>query len=1140
MRRLLLLGPVHVDQLLNAHGEAQQNVAKAVPRFRSQRTVGLLGYLVAEQRPIARDSLAALFWPDEVSARGRSNFSRELHNLTQILPDCWESNRQTVAFVPSTDTIVDLYQLRQLEAQEQWEDAAKLLGGEFLEGVCLDNNPEFENWLLGEQERWRGHAETVLRRIVEGHSHGGRYDHALRYALRLVQLSPWDEDTHRQIMRLWAWTGQRGAALRQFESCQQALRKELDVEPAMETVVLYQQIQAGKLDLPLQLPAFLIEEEKARHMYERPSFVGRERQLTQLQTFLDEALAGQGRVIFIAGGPGQGKTALLDAFVQRAIENHPRLLVAGGKCTAYSGLGDPFLPYRDAMAMLTGNVEGQWDAGVITREHARRLWAAFPLVIQALLDHGSHLLDVLTTGEALLSRAMLIEQSASRWLPRLRDQVHHQKTNPRDVKQRYLFQQVVNVLTAVARKRPLLLFLDDIQWADNASISLLFHLGRCFADANSRLLVVCAYRPEELALERNGQRHPLAKVLTEFKRTFGDVWVNLTRAEKVVDRQFMDALLDIERNQLGERFRAALFARTEGHPLFTLELLRAMQTRGDLLKNEDGTWIEGPTLDWELLPARVEAAIEERIDRLDLELREILTVASVEGEMFTAQVVAETLDMSERCVLRQLSQDLERLHRLVKEQEEVETNQKRISCYRFGHALFQDYLYNRLGQGERQLMHGNVAAALERLYEGQLNGMVVQLAHHFYQADDHDRAFHYSTLAAERAARIFESQEAIRHYTRAIHLAKKVSPDVDLLGQLHRGRGLAFERLGEFDQACSDHTVTLGLSRAAGKRQATWRASLDLGRLWTSRDYYQARDYFEAALELARRIAQPALLADSLNWMGNWHVNAANPLTAVAYHQEALEIVETLGDRRELAYTLDLLGIAHLLGGNLTASVQYYNQSIVLLRELGDRPRLVCGLIARAVNVSLLALLASPPVRSPPDAVSDFEEAIRTAREINSPSDEAWACWAFGLLHTIHGRFDQAMTVLQNGLHIASELGHREWVVGNQWALGVLYNELLAPEEALQLLEETLVLARELRSQVWINYIIGTLAGVYLELGHIQSAYDCLETTLPLQTSMDTLGKRYCWVRRAELALLQGDPALTLDITERLIASAPD
>ncbi|MCP4418418.1 MAG: hypothetical protein GY805_17505, partial [Chloroflexi bacterium] len=106
--------------------------------------------------------------------------------------------------------------------------------------------------------------------------------------------------------------------------------------------------------------------------------------------------------------------------------------------------------------------------------------------------------------------------------------------------------------------------------------------------------------------------------------------------------------------------------------------------------------------------------------------------------------------------------------------------------------------------------------------------------------------------------------------------------------------------------------------------------------------------------------------------------------------------------------------------------------------------------------------------------------------------------------------------------------------------LGVLYNELLAPEEALQLLEETLVLARELRSQVWINYIIGMLAGIYLELGHIQSAYDCLETTLSLQTSMDTLGKRYCWARRAELALLQGDPALTLDITERLIASAPD
>ncbi|MCP5009484.1 MAG: AAA family ATPase, partial [Aestuariibacter sp.] len=562
-------------------------------------------------------------------------------------------------------------------------------------------------------------------------------------------------------------------------------------------------------------------------------------------------LAGQSQTVFITGSPGRGKTALLEAFTQQAMEKHPSLLVVGSKCNAYAGIGDPYLPYRDAMAMLTGDVEGRWDAGTITCDHARRLWAAFPLVIRALLNHGSHLIDVLVPSTTLLSRARIVEQVSTPWLSGLGEQISRQGLSVKDVEQSTLFQQVANVLGNVARKRPLLLILDDIQWADAASISLLFHLGRYLADADSQMLVACAYRPEEVAMGRNGKRHPLAKILTEFKRTYGDIWVRLSHEEEETDRKFMNALLNIEPNQLGEQFRTTLFDRTRGHPLFTIELLGAMQERGDLLKNADGAWVEGPTLDWNLLPARIEGVIEERIDRLDPELQKILTVASVEGELFTAQIIAEALNVSEKSILHHLSQDLERQHRLIREQEEVEINLRRMSRYRFSHALFQDYLYKRLSNGERRLMHGDVATALEKLYEGQQDETAVQLAHHFHQAGDFGRAFHYSTLAAERAARLYESREAIRHYTRAIQLAEKVYPDVVSLTRLRRGRGLAFERVGEFDQACNDHTVCLGLARAAEKRRLTWRASIDLGRLWTSRDYNQARDYFETALELA-------------------------------------------------------------------------------------------------------------------------------------------------------------------------------------------------------------------------------------------------------------------------------------------------
>ncbi|MGD8405796.1 MAG: BTAD domain-containing putative transcriptional regulator, partial [Anaerolineales bacterium] len=228
----------------------------SIPRFRSRRTMALLGYLVVEQRPLARDFLSALFWPDETPSKGRGNLRRELYNLAKILPDCWVLDNQAVEFVPSVDTTVDLHAVLDLQTEERWDEAVDFLGGEFLEGLYLDENVEFENWLLAEREAWRGRTETILTQVIEGNVHRGRYSDALGYAQRLLRLTPWNEEAYRQAMQLLAWTGKRGAALRLFEQCKQVLLDELGVEPDEKTLDLYQRIQAGKSDMPLQLPSF--------------------------------------------------------------------------------------------------------------------------------------------------------------------------------------------------------------------------------------------------------------------------------------------------------------------------------------------------------------------------------------------------------------------------------------------------------------------------------------------------------------------------------------------------------------------------------------------------------------------------------------------------------------------------------------------------------------------------------------------------------------------------------------------------------------------------------------------------------------------------------------------------------------------
>jgi ABC-type oligopeptide transport system substrate-binding subunit/DNA-binding SARP family transcriptional activator len=530
-------------------------------------------------------------------------------------------------------------------------------------------------------------------------------------------------------------------------------------------------------------PGFLAP---GREQPPRLVFVARERELRRLEAFLQTALAGHGQVAFVTGGPGRGKTTLMNEFARRAMDAHPDLLAAGGNCNAFFGVADPYLPFRDALAMLCGDVEDLWAGGAITRDHARRLWDVIPLTARALLDRGPALIDAFVSGAELLSRSASAAraQVSTGWMARLQEHVDRAHAAPRSLEQIQLFDQYANVLRALAERHPLLILLDDMQWADTGSAGLLFHLGQRLALAGSRMLIVCAYRPEELAIgtdqARTGERerHPLEKALGELKRQYGDVWVDLAQVDEGEGRAFVDALVDTEPNRLAEDFRLALFQHTRGHPLFTVELLRAMQERGDLTRDagpsadDNGAWVMGPALDWDTLPPRVEGVIQERFARLSDELREILSVASVEGELFTAQVTARVQGIGEREVLRALSQQAERRHRLVQGRGEIQVGTHRLSRYQFAHTLFQRYLYNNLGEGERRLLHREIALSLEDLCAGRTEEIAVSLARHFELAGMPEHAVQYLLQAGDQARALYAHAEAERHYQQAVRFLR--------------------------------------------------------------------------------------------------------------------------------------------------------------------------------------------------------------------------------------------------------------------------------------------------------------------------------------------------------------------------------
>jgi predicted ATPase len=180
----------------------------------------------------------------------------------------------------------------------------------------------------------------------------------------------------------------------------------------------------------------------------------------------------------------------VQAFASRTMQTHPELIVAGGNCNAYTGAGDPYLPFREILELLSGDVEARALTGRLQRDHAERLWNSLPAAAQALLDVGPGLLDTFISARRLLSRAASVAPGAA-WLTELRALADSKAVTPTNLRQQNLFEQYVRVVQALAQRSPLLLILDDLQWADEGSTNLLLHLGRRLQGC--RVLILGAY-----------------------------------------------------------------------------------------------------------------------------------------------------------------------------------------------------------------------------------------------------------------------------------------------------------------------------------------------------------------------------------------------------------------------------------------------------------------------------------------------------------------------------------------------------------------------------------------------------------------------------------------------------------------------
>jgi predicted ATPase/DNA-binding SARP family transcriptional activator len=1079
---------------LTLFGKPQVRYAdEALDAQLSAKAVALLAYLAVTRQSHSRQALAGLFWGELPEATARANLRLTLSRLRKTVGDALTLGGQSLAFDFTQPHWVDvlLFEAATNDPAQvdhtQLHQAVDLYRRPFLDDFVLNDAPEFETWVLMERERLHERARRTLLYLADQAEQANDLPTSSQSIRRLLALEPWNEEAHHRLIWLLAHSGERTAALQQYERCRQILAEELGVEPSSETVALYEAIRRDEHEkgparrpvrpkppaAPVAPPEPPLHLDLESLLEPAPiSFVAREGELARLDDHLHRMMAGNGRILFVIGEAGEGKTALLQALARRAEAAIGDLVVAGGACHAYTGMGDPFLPFRQVLELLAGDIEPQLYANELRREQAHRLWQITPATAQALVTSAPDLLNTFVSAPNLLARlptALHLTEAptphSSPWLAQLKRLVAAWRESRVDptVQQSSLFEQYTRVLQALAQQAPLLILLDDLQWADQGSINLLFHLGRRLN--SQRILVVGAYRPSEIALGRPAAgvaaRHPLEPVLHELQREYGEIFLDLGQRQ---DRAFVDALLDSEPNKLDESFRATLFRQTGGHALFTVELLRGMQERGDLALDEDGAWVAQASLNWQAMPARIDAVIAERTGRLEEPLRELLRVACVEGETFTGEVAARVLGMDERETVRRLSSTLAREHRLVRATGVQQGATGRRSQYRFSHFLIQRHLYNTLDEAERSYLHEEIGAALEAIHGERTQEVAVQLAHHFQEAGLLEKSVRYLKQAGDQAQRLSANLAAVEHYRRALDILLRL-PDSKERQQQELALQIAL-------------SIPLQLTQGFPSEEA--------------------RIAFERALALGRGRGHPPEFFPLLGRLAHLQVARAEHRIAQATSDELMRLAYNREEDDILLEAYTMQGICAFFQGNFVTAQTNLTQAMALYDfEKHHEFTYVYG-TDPGVHVGVYLMHNQLILGYPDRALAQLDETLALAERTQHPHTLAFALGFATLLDVELRRVEGCLQRAAQAIAICEQHGFPMFLALSKALYGWALAQLGEVERGLAEFAEARTVEKEIQAEVMMPLLLTLLAEIFWRNGDVDAAAEVLDQALAL------------------------------------------
>lgn len=956
----------------------------------TRKAIALLAYLVMTEEPQTRDKLAAFLWPEFDQSRSKAALRRTLSALKSTVNGVGlDIQRDTICIDTSADLWVDVHLFRQLinQCQEHGHPAdricsacltplsraVELYRGDFLDGFSLRDSLAFDEWHYLEGEKLRRELAIALQNLVQCQQENGEYAPAIENAQRLLGLDTLSERAHRLLMTLYALNGQRTFALRQYRECVRILDEELGVSPLEGTTSLYERIISG--ELLVEINESESEEAGTWDIRRTPMslpLVGRTAELARLLDQYHEVRDG-GRLAVLEGEAGIGKTRLVQAFLDYIRQEGATTI--GSQCYE----GESGLVYAPFVESITDVIRSSNQA------------AKLEMVPNHWLSEVTRMVPELTSLRSDLPLPPTLDNPGA---------------------QNRFFEAICQFLLGLcSNSKSGVLYLEDLQWCDKASLDLLGYLVRRLQ--HFPLFVLVSWRAELLPAD-----HHLYRMLAQTQRAGLAQMIRLGRLDEFAIRELVRSVIGASDSDgiLARR----LYVETEGLPYFLVEYLAMLDLPADDMgASAFSTQKDLPDLAESLpMPAGVRDLLRSRLAPVGETGRQLLHAAAVIGRSFDFDTLRSASGRSEEETIVSLEELLarglivEKTTGSDRERERFdhrtqEGNPSVLPVYDFSHEKMRALVYEETSLARRRLLHRRVAQELagrQSAQPGATRGSyaISQVAYHYQQAGLAETAAEYYKQAGDQARGLYANVEALSHYQVALALGY---PDTlflhEAIGDLHTLRG-------EYDEALASYEAAAALLDPSTQPAALARLESKLGGVYHRRgDWALAAGYFEQAWpRLVEEEQQARLLTD---WSLTLH-HRGDGQKARELAEKAIRLAQAAGDPQALAQAHNIMGILANSRREANLACQHLEQSLALAERL-DNPSVK---IAAFNNLSL---------------------AKRTA-----------------------GEMDQALQLVEQALVLCLEIGdrHREAALHNN--LADLYHAMDQPEKAMAHLKKAVTI----------------------------------------------------------------------------------